>query len=52
LSEITYFYDLAKPSAFGVPRKTLLYTRIENPKIHKTRIVPGKKEGIGSTVAG
>jgi len=49
---MTYFYDLVKPSAFGVQRQTLLYTRIENPKMHKTRIIPRKKEGIGPTIAG
>jgi len=52
LSEITYFYDFVKPGAFGVQRQTLLYTRIENPKMHKTRNVPGKKEGTGHTIAG
>jgi len=52
MSEITYFYDLAKPSAFGVQSQTLLYNRIEISNIHITRIVPGKQEGMGSIVVG
>jgi len=44
LSEITYFYDLAKPSAFGVQRQALLYTRIQNTKIYKLGLSQEKRK--------
>jgi hypothetical protein len=46
MTEITYFYGLTKPSAFGVQSQTLLYNRIEISNIQKTRIVPGKQKGM------
>jgi hypothetical protein len=52
LLEMTYFYDLAEPRAFGIPNQILQGTGTELPKSHKTATVLGKSGGMGSVILG